>query len=82
MIKRLILEFPHGESAQFCNYIAQNVERYSKSRVSSGGYTMTYMPLTAEDEKIRGCEFAEDEMTFEFGYLKEMRGGGDDDSRI
>jgi hypothetical protein len=73
MVRRLILEFPHGEDVKFCDYIARNVERHARSRVSIGGYTMTYMPLTQEDEKHRGCEFADDEMTFEFGYLKEEK---------
>jgi hypothetical protein len=34
---------------------------------------MTYMPLTKDEEKHRGCEFSDDEMTFEFGYLKEVK---------
>lgn len=70
-IKRLILEFPNGESTKFCDYIAQKVSEYGRSKMSAGGFTMTYMPLTKEDEKHRGCEFASDEMTFEYAYLKD-----------
>lgn len=69
-IKRLVLEFPHGVDSAFCDYIAKNVQTYGRASISSGGYTMTYMPMTKEDEQNRGCEFADDEMTFEFGYLK------------
>jgi len=67
-IKRLIFEFPNGTNVKTCDHIAQLVDGMQDSKLSSGGFTMLYMPLTREDEQERGCEFAEDEMTYTYGY--------------
>lgn len=69
-IKRLVLEFTHGESIEFCQYVADKVSTHSRARISEGGFSILYMPLTQEDEKHRGMEFSNDEMTFVYGYLK------------
>jgi hypothetical protein len=70
-IRRLVLEFPHGESVDFCSMVAHKVSISGRSGNSEGGMTMTYMPMTQEEEKHRGCEFKDDEMTYIYGYLKE-----------
>ena len=68
MIKQLVLSFPHGATHKQCDAIARLAQEIVEANVSEGGNTMTYMPITQEEEKHRGCEFAEDEMTYVFGY--------------
>lgn len=67
-IRRLILEFPNGESVKTCGKVIRDTADRFRSRISEGGMTIDYMPLTKEDEKYRGCEFSDYEMTYVYAY--------------
>jgi hypothetical protein len=70
-IRRLTLDFPHGADQKACDQIARDAQKLVGAGVSEGGFRMIYMPMTLEEEKRRGCEFAEDEMHYIYGHKRD-----------
>lgn len=67
----LELHFPHGATQGQCDEIARRAQKLVGAGVSEGGFKMTYMPMTAEEEKHRGCEFDQSAMSYTFGHKRE-----------
>jgi len=60
-IKLMTLYFPNGATTKECDDIAYHGQKYSNSKISQGGLKPLDQDFT---------EFSEEEMIYEFGYLK------------
>jgi len=72
-VKMLKLMFPDGEDSSVCDKIAKYADTISNYRCSSGGFEVTRMPITKEDEEEFGMEFNEEIMSYSYEYKKENK---------